>query len=86
MIIMYSPFSQEGRLMFSFAPNYPIAYEIISGEHTIRRGHLHSGGNLHHISINGLPEGKYRFETGETSFVFEKREVVEQTVFSFVKD
>ncbi|MBS1772456.1 MAG: hypothetical protein JST82_06340 [Bacteroidetes bacterium] len=74
MNIMYSQLTQEVRVVFSSTPSEHTHYRILNTEGlVIRKGKLLPGNLTHNISINGLPSGRYVFESDTASLQFEKR-------------
>lgn len=74
MLIMYSHFTQEVRVVFKREPEEHVYYRIIDHEgHIIRKGKLSPGTTSHNISTAGLPDGKYLFESNDSTFYFDKQ-------------
>lgn len=74
MLIMYSHFTQEVRVVFKHEPEKHVHYQITDNEgQIIRKGKLAPGNMSHNISTAGLPDGKYLFESGDATFHFDKQ-------------
>lgn len=71
---MYSQFTQEVRVVFKQQMNEYVYYQILNTEgQIIRKGKLSPGISSHNISTAGLPDGKYLFESEDSTFYFDKR-------------